>query len=302
MSHALKSHALRGSAANPPPVKRRRRRRRALILSAFFCAYFLLVMFSGVADWLVLYPTNQPISADGAERIELTLPSGRTFEVWKARSPGAAQGEPVAFALEFVGNASRAETMAGFVAREWRDRPVEVWAVNYAGYGGSPGPARLKSIPPTALAAYDALRQRANRRPIFVTGQSLGTTAALHVAANRPVAGCVLWSPPPLAKMIFARHGWWNLWLLATPVALAVPSELDSPRNAGHVNVPAVFIATGADTVVPLEYQTKVFDAYAGQKRFLRLPGSQHNALLEDASIQEYDAALQWLWDRTITR
>lgn len=190
--------------------------------------------------------------------------------------------------------------MSGFIAKEWGDRPAEVWAVNYPGCGGSPGPARMKSIPPTALAAFDALNQRANGRPILVTGQSLGTTAALHVAANRPVAGLILWSPPPLRNMLLLRHGWWNLWLLAVPVALAVPPELDSPRNAALARVPAVMVATGADSVVPLEYQNKVFGAYAGEKRFVRLPNSQHNPTLEGASISEYDDALQWLWHKAV--
>jgi hypothetical protein len=40
------------------------------------------------------------------------------------------------------------------------------------------------------------------------------------VAANRPCAGLVLTNPPPLRNMILQRFGWWNLWLLATPVAL----------------------------------------------------------------------------------
>jgi pimeloyl-ACP methyl ester carboxylesterase len=96
--------------------------------------------------------------------------------------------------------------------------------------------------------------------------------------------------------MILTRHGWWNLWLLATPVALAVPTELDSLRNAPKVKVPAVFVATGQDTVVPLKYQTKVSDAYAGEKQFIRLPESEHNSMLEGKSVGEYDDALNWLW------
>ena len=49
-----------------------------------------------------------------------------------------------------------------------------------------------------------------------------------HVAANRPVAAIVLQNPPPLRQLILGHYGWWNLWLIATPVALGVPSELDS--------------------------------------------------------------------------
>jgi hypothetical protein len=276
------------------------RKRRATVVVTLL-AYTLLMLFGGCADYFILYPTTQRIAVAGTSRLEVPVPRGKPVEVWVKKSTGALRGEPRAFVLEFVGNASRGEGMADMVAEEWGDRPVEVWAVNYPGYGGSPGPARLASIPPAALAAYDALAEHAGGRPIFVSGQSLGTTAALHVAANRPVAGAVLWSPPPLRHMILRRFGWWNLWLAAGPVALQVPRELDSLRNARRATAPAVFVATGKDTVVPLAYQAMVSDAYAGEKRYVRRPDSEHNDLLTGVSIEEYQAALDWLWEQSVT-
>jgi pimeloyl-ACP methyl ester carboxylesterase len=276
------------------------RRRRAAV-AVFALAYTLLMTFGGCADRLILHPSTGRVSVRGTSRLEVPVAGGGAVEIWTARSSGAAAGsgtEPRAFVLEFIGNASRAEYMAAAAAGEWGARPVEVWSVNYPGYGGSPGPARLASIPPAALAAYDALRARAAGRPIFVGGQSLGTAAALHVAAHRPVAGTVLWSPPPLRNMILTRFGWWNLWLVAGPVALGVPAGLDSLRNAGETTAPGVFVVTGRDTVVPLKYQTRVADAYRGDKRCVRLPDSEHNAVLEGAAASEYQAALDWLWSR----
>ena len=279
-------------------IPRSRKRRAAVVVVVV--AYTLMMSFGGCADFLILYPTTERFVVPGTSRREAATPGGGTVEVWTARSAGAAAREPEAFVLEFVGNASRAEAMASFVAEEWGDRPVEVWAVNYPGYGGSPGPARLRSIGPAALAAYDALRARAGDRPVFVAGQSLGTAAALHVAANRPVGGCVLWSPPPLRDMILRRFGWWNLWLVAGPIALQVPADLDSIRNARKVAAPAVFVATGRDSVVPLAYQTKVSEAYAGPKRYIRLATSEHNAELEGDSIPAYQRALDWLWEQSV--
>ncbi len=276
-------------------------RARRLTVVATLAAYALLMSFGGCADFFILHPTTDPLRIGGTTREALSVPGAADVEVWKARSYGAAAKEPEAFILEFVGNASRAEFMAADVAAEWGARPVEVWAVNYPGYGGSPGRARLKSIPPAALAAYDALAARAAGKPIFVVGQSLGTTAALHVAANRPVAGAVLGSPPPLRDMILRRFGWWNLWLLAGPIALQVPPALDSLRNARNSSVPAVFVATGRDTVVPLKYQTKVSDAYGGEKRYIRLPEAQHNDAIEGEVRAQYQDALDWLWEKSKT-
>ena len=278
--------------------KSRKSRLTAVVLAL---AYTLLMLFGGCADFFILYPTTERFSVPGTTRRDVPVPGASPVEVWTARSIGARLGEPEAYVLEFVGNASRAEGMTEMVAEEWRTRPVEVWAVNYPGYGGSPGPARLRAIGPAALASYDALKQHAGGKPIFVAGQSLGTAAALHVAAHRPVAGAVLLSPPPLRDMILKRFGWWNLWLVAGPVAMQVPEDLNSVRNARKVKAPAVFVATGQDTVVPLKYQAKVSDAYAGEKRYVRLPESQHNAILNGPSIEEYQAALDWLWSVAVT-
>ena len=275
------------------------RKRRAAVVIALV-GYTLLMSFGGCADFLILYPTTDRYLVAGTTRREVAVPGRKPVEVWTKRSAGARNGEPQAFVLEFVGNAARAEAMADMVADEWGHRPVEVWAVNYPGYGGSPGPARLASIAPAALAAYDALKAHAGPRPVFVSGQSLGTAAALHVGSQRPVAGAVLWSPPPLRDMILKRFGWWNLWLVAGPVALQIPPELDSLRNARKVTAPAVFVATGRDTVVPLAYQTKVSDAYAGPRQLVRRPDADHNDLLEGQSISDYQSALDWLWQRAV--
>jgi pimeloyl-ACP methyl ester carboxylesterase len=189
--------------------------------------------------------------------------------------------------------------MAAVVAEGYGDRPVEVWSVNYPGYGGSAGPARLASIGPAALAAYDELARRAAGRPVIVGGQSLGTAAALHVAANRPgVAGMVLYNPPPLRRLVLQRHGWWNLWLAAVPVALSIPDALDSIGNAKRSTASAVFVLAGADGVVPPKYQRMVVDAYAGEKRVVRAPGAGHNDPLEGAALAEYEAAVDWMWAR----
>src|SRR3954447_11140754 len=271
-----------------------RRRRVAVVL--VLLAYSLLMGLGGCADYFILYPTTGAYRVAGTERREVAVPGRLPVGVWTARSSGAAAREPQAFVLEFVGNASRGEAMADMVAREWGERPVEAWAVNYPGYGGSPGPARLKAIPPAALAAYDALAAKANGKPIFLLGQSLGTAAALHVAAHRPAAGLVLTNPPPLRNLIFFRHGWWNLWLLATPVALSVPSELDSIANAKRSTAPAIFVLAGKDTVVPPKYQAKVFDAYAGPKQAIRVPEADHNDPLGDSELTALAASRGELW------
>jgi pimeloyl-ACP methyl ester carboxylesterase len=179
----------------------------------------------------------------------------------------------------------------------WNDRSVEVWGMNYPGFGGSSGPARLSRIGPAALAAFDELKRQAGGRPIVLSGASIGATAALHVADSRPagIAGLILHNPVPLRQMILRRFGWWNLWLLAGPVALQIPPDLDSISNAKTAHVPAIFLLAEKDEVVPPRYHRLVVDAYTGEKRVIPLPSAYHNDPIEGAALADFYKALDWL-------
>jgi pimeloyl-ACP methyl ester carboxylesterase len=278
------------------PIPSSARRRWAKWL-AVLAIYSLIVGCVNLADRLVIFPTTYPIDPDGAVRRAVPFQGG-DLEAWTAVSPAAARSQPEAFVLRFYGNADRAERWVTEEAQFWAPRPVEVWGVNYPGFGGSTGPARVASIGPAALAAFDALKAHAGDRPIFVFGASIGTTAALHVAANRPVAGAILHNPPALREMILREHGWWNLWLLAVPVARQIPRDLDSVANAKAARGPAVFLLAEKDEVVAPKYHRLVADAYGGEKRVILLRDATHNAPIEGASLEEFRAAIDWLMPR----
>ena len=252
----------------------------------------------GCADRLMLFPTRRPLDAGGAVR-RLVPFGGGQLELFRARSPGCGDGPATVVDLELIGNGGRAEPAVAAAAERWGDRPVEVWAVNWPGYGGSTGDARLADIGPAALAAFDAV---ADGRPVVVSGHSLGTAAALHVAAHRVVAGVELLNPPPLRQLIVGRYGWWNLWLLAGPIAWQVPADLDSLANGRRCVAPAVFVLSGRDTVVPPAYQRQVFDAYAGPKQLVTRAEAGHNDGPDPLVDREYAAAIDRWWAKLAVR
>jgi len=251
-------------------------------------------MIFGCADNLLLYPRREPVGTRGLTRLEVAAPGGGIVEVWTART--AAADQPVeAYVLHFIGNASRGEYEAQGLAEDWTGHSVEIWSVNYPGYGQSTGPARLRSISPAALAVYDELAKRAGSTPIILSGRSLGTTAALYLAAHRPAAGIVLQNPPPLQRLILQAHGWWNLWLIAGPVALEVPADLNALRNAPNAKMPALFVLAEKDTVVPPRYQHMVVEAYSGPKKIVTVTGADHNDDVSGQSLLEFRVGLRWL-------
>jgi hypothetical protein len=270
----------------------RKRVRIALVALGVVAAALVPTGFA-CADRFILPPVPPPSRGDGSPRGEIPDSDG-IIEVFRARSPGAQTTDPRAFVLRFTGDAGQA---AQFTASRWRECPVEVWVVNYPGYGGSDGPRTLRRLAAAALAAYDATLKAAGGRPIILEGFSLGTVPALHVAANRPVAGLILQNPPALREVVL-RHGWWNLWLLAGPVAWSIPSELDSLANAKRCTVPAVFLLAEKDRTVPPEVQREVYGAYAGSKRLIVQIGAGHADPLDDATERQLRDGMDWILSR----
>src|SRR5438094_8111751 len=255
------------------------------------------MFFGHLPDHLILFPTRSPIDADGAVRKTVPFENGE-LEIWTAQSQRTRQqGSADVFILLFYGNADRADRWPALEAEMWKDRAVEIWGMNYPGFGGSTGPARLARIGPAAVAAFDALRLEAVDAPIVAYGASIGATAALHVAASRPaeLAGLILHNPPPLREMILRQFGWWNLWLLAGPVALQIPRDLDSIANARASRAPAIFLLAERDEVVAPRFHLLVVNAYAGEKRVIALHGAYHNDPIEGTALADLNDGLGWL-------
>jgi pimeloyl-ACP methyl ester carboxylesterase len=269
--------------------------RQTRIALAFVAAYFILIFFAHLPDHLILFPTTASIDAGGAVRKTVPFQNGE-LELWTAISRRAQQsGRVDTYVLRFYGNADRAERWVAAEADEWNDRAVEIWGMNYPGFGGSTGPTRLSRIGPAALTAFDELQRHANGQPIVLYGASLGASTALHIAAHRPVTGLILHNPPPLRQMILRQFGWWNLWLLAGPIALQIPRDLDSVSNAKATHAPAIFLLADKDEVVAPRFHRLVVEAYAGEKRVISLPGAYHNDPVEGAALADLNRALDWL-------
>lgn len=269
--------------------------KRALRVALYLVLYVAVLAFAPLPDRLVLFPTTSRLETRGAVRKAIPFQSGE-LEIWTARSALAQQrGHPEVFILRFYGNADRADRWVALEAEMWNNRAVEVWGMNYPGFGGSTGPARLAKLGPAALTAFDEMQKSAGNQPIVVFGASLGTTTSLHIAAHRKIAGLILHNPPALRQIILRQFGWWNLWVFAGPMAWKIPADLDSVANARASRVPAIFLLAENDEVVAPRFQRLVVEAYAGEKRIIPLAGARHNSPIEGSGLAEFHQALDSL-------
>ncbi len=106
----------------------------------------------------------------------------------------------------------------------------------------------------------------------------------------------IVHNPPPLRQLIIGNYGWWNLWLIAVPVGMQVPDDLDSVVNGARSRAPCVFVFSEADEVIPPRYHQLVVDAYKGPTRIIRMPGAMHDAPLPRDAADELARDRDWLW------
>ena len=258
-------------------------------------------MITQIADRLILQPTRNPVSALGKERRLIRCREG-FIEVWTQRIGATTNDDADVFVLKFSGTSGRAERSNHQPLDSWPDMCGEVWSVNPPGYGGSSGRASLRTIAAAGKSAYDEITSVAQGRPLILMGTSLGTITALYLAANFPVAGIVLRNPPPLRQLIVGRHGWWNLWVGAMLlVSTQVPDYLCSIRNASQCkDVPAVFVGSARDQIVPPNYQARIVKAYVGPKRIMRLRKANHSTPMNAVEQIRYRQELQWLREQAL--
>ena len=231
-------------------------------------------------------PANLPRPARGTvEELSLVTAEGPRIVAWLVRSR-----ERAPLVIYFGGNA---EDVSWLIGMDRHFAGYSVLLVNYRGYGPSEGRPGEPALFADALAWYDLAAGRADidARLIVAMGRSLGSGVAVHLAANRRVAGVILVSPydsvRSLAKAIYPF----------LPVGLLLKHPFDSMSRAGAIGAPLLCLAAANDRVIPPTHSRRLFDAWAGPKKGWRVLRSDHDGISSEPeywrAIAEFLAGLQ---------
>ena len=247
-----------------------------------------------LANRLILANSDHWIDPESRRRV--AIPCGdEQMEAWVIESVES----PELFCLKFPGTGGRAERAGPHPAKFLSPDRFETWTINPPGYGVDNGTACVSKMPTVCHAAWDAISQKANGRPIVVTGNSLGCLYALNVAANFPVAALTLRNPAPVHQLIRGRYSWWNLGL-AGLVARQVPSNMNAVSNGKKCSAACLMITSDSDRVVPPKYQDMVADAYNGPLIRFVLQDADHATSVPEEQLADYKVALQQ-WQQLIS-
>jgi fermentation-respiration switch protein FrsA (DUF1100 family) len=260
-----------------------------------------------------LYPVTTPHPPTDPDRRPTSLVDSFLFHPWRYprgrweiddatiedvwfRSPDgvrlngwfAAAERPRAVVLYAEGNAGNI-TGRRWVLDLFRDRMrASVLIFDYRGYGRSEGSPSQAGALSDARAARHWLAGRAGvaEGDIVLVGHSLGGAVVVDLAARDGARGLVLENTLSSLADVTERH-------FGRLARLLVTSRLDSVTKIGDYSGPLLQTHGDADTVIPYGQGRRLFEAANEPKRFVGVPGGDHN----DPPAREYLEELDRFFD-----
>ncbi|WP_338668706.1 alpha/beta hydrolase [Pseudodesulfovibrio methanolicus] len=172
--------------------------------------------------------------------------------------------------------------------RIFHDLGLSVLSFDYSGYGRSGGRPSEKATRSDARAAWDWLVRDKGIAPgrVVLFGRSLGGGVAARLAADLAKAGTepgglIMESTfTSVTAMGAARYPW-------LPVRWLVRNRYDSVHALRGVRVPALFLHSPEDDLVPYSMGRALYEGYAGPKLFWALSGDHNCGFMSTSGYAE---------------
>lgn len=163
--------------------------------------------------------------------------------------------------------------------------PVNVFIIDYRGYGKSEGRPSEQGLYTDARAGWDYLTTArgipANNICIF--GESLGGAVAIDLASKVGAGGLVVQSSFTSIADMAAE-------LLPFVPRFILRTKMDSLSKIEHVSCPKLFIHSQADEIIPYQLGRRLFDAAHAPKQFYEVKGAPHNLTFDLGGVPYYEA------------
>ena len=250
-----------------------------------------LILFMAFEDKLIYFPAKYP---DGAwmiredysrqgeivPRIEdcyFDTSDGVRLHAWYCTALRCEAGGGVPLRAEMVvlwfhGNAGNI-TYRYEMIRAMMGLPIEVFIIDYRGYGKSEGNPSERGLYLDARGAWDFLvnQRRVAPERIVIFGKSLGGVPAIDLASQVQPAGLIVQSS-------FTSAGDMAASVLPFFPRVFLQTKMDSRSKIARVRCPKLFIHSRADEVVPYELGRRLYEAAPEPKQFYEVKGAPHNS------------------------
>src|SRR6202140_1933404 len=233
-----------------------------IVVSVVYVGGLVVVFFKQRSMLFPIPPAGRtaPDAAGLPEAKEqvLTTVDGEKVIVWHVP---AKPGHPVV--LFFPGNgdflAGRVDRMRGISSDG-----TGLVALSYRGYAGSSGQPSERGLLQDAAAAYAFTSARYTPDRLVLWGFSLGTGAAVAVAAEQPVGKLILEAPYTSMTDVAAWH------FPVVPVRWLLRDRFHSDQRMARVTAPLLVMHGERDLTIPIEFGERLFRLAPGPKQFVR--------------------------------
>lgn len=213
--------------------------------------------------------TPSDAGLERAETISFAADDGVRLAGWFVRADRA---PAVATVVVLNGNAGNRAFRAPLAAA-LAGAGFNVLLFDYRGYGGNSGSPTEAGLVADARAARQYVESRPEVDPqrIALFGESLGAAPAVAIAAERAPAALILRSPfTSMVDVARVHYGW-------LPVQMLLRDRYASIDRIGAVRCPLLVIAGDRDTIIPIDQSRRLYAAGPSSKRFVVVPGADHN-------------------------
>lgn len=164
---------------------------------------------------------------------------------------------------------------------------VNVFIVDWRGYGKSKGTPHEQGLYQDALGAYNYLVKEKNIRPdsIVVYGKSLGAVVAVDLASKVEVKGLIFDSGFTCARDLVRR------FYPYFPAQYFLKVKYDSLAKISKISCPKLIIHSEDDEIIPFKLGKRIFEAATLPKQFMQLKGGHNEAIFFD--VDKFSSQLE---------
>jgi pimeloyl-ACP methyl ester carboxylesterase len=237
--------------------------------------YVLIVVAVGIFQRrLIYFPTRFAVNvAEQSAAQNGFAPwrdAGGEIIGWKMAANGTARGS----VLVIHGNAGCALDRDYLARPIHAALPVDVYVLEYPGYGARAGSPNLGSL---LAAGEQALASLPGDLPVYLVSESLGAGVAAHLAKAQPerIKGLAMFVPYDDLGSV----GQASMPFL--PVKLVMRDRFQPARWLADYRGPVKVVLAGADEVIPTKFGQRLYDRYQGPKSLHLVPHARHNEVAE---------------------
>ncbi len=249
--------------------------RRVIFLIAI--AYLGVVLLATLFQRRLLYfPTKLPLElAERTAKVEGFVP-------WKTQAGQTigwmipARGSPTGSVLIAHGNAGYALNR-GYVAKPIHlAAPLEVYVLEYPGYGARPGAPSMRNFLAAGEVAFNALP---SNRPVYLVSESIGAGVVAHLAQTFPakVAGLLFLAPYDDLGSVAQSQ------MPILPAKWILRDRFQPAAWLADYHGPVKVVIAERDEIIPPRFGRQLYDSCKGPKDLEIVAAAGHNDIAEQS-------------------